>query len=181
MPQKPFSIMPKQEEKEPAWVNVALVVGGLLLVVVLVPLFLSRGKVGKLEEKKQALTDQITGLIAENQAKARELSKIADRVNDFSSLFREHRITSSLFAFLGSVCHPLVQFTSFDFSDENFRITLGVRTENFKTLGEQLLIFKQNENITEPKISSINLDRDGFVNAKFDFGLNKKLIMPFSL
>lgn len=181
MPQKPFRIIPRPEEKEPVWVLVALVIGGILLVVMLVPFFLSRGKVSELEKREKNLDEQVTTLITDNRELSKKLSEIAKRIKDFSTLFRDHRVTSAIFEFLGSLSHPLVQFTDFDFSDKDFRVGLSIKTENFRTLGEQLLILKQNENIKDPQVTGILLDRDGFVTARFEFLLNKKLIMPFSL
>ena len=178
--QPSIKIIPKETKKDPAWVNIALVIGGVLLVLVLVPFFLSRGKVAELEERKKSLDSQITGLVTKYSQMSRDLAIIAEKIDDFSGLFREHRVVSGLFSFFASLCHPLTQFTDFSFSDHDFRVIIDITTENFRTLGEQFLIFETNEFIHEPKISGIHLGREGFVNAQLNFTLDKALIMPFS-
>lgn len=182
MPEKSFiRIIPKQKEKEPMWVNAVLVIGALLLLGFFVPFALTRNKITELEEEKQFLDNQIMILVNEYEGMSRDLVAIAERINDFSKIFKEHRTTTAIFDLLSSICHPLAQFTGFQFSDDGLKVSLDIVTENFKTLGEQLLIFQQNENIRALTVSNINLDKDGFVNVKFEFFLNKELIMPFSL
>jgi len=178
--QPSIKIIPKAMVKDPAWVNIALVIGGILLVVVLVPFFLSRGKVAELTDREESLDNQITGLITKYSQMSRDLAVVAAKIDDFSGLFRDHRVVSGIFSFFGSLCHPLTQFTDFSFSDQDFRVIIDISTENFRTLGEQFLIFEENEFIHEPEISGIHLNKEGFVNAQFNFILDKALIMPFS-
>ena len=71
--QQPFiKIIPKKAEQDPVWVSVALAIGGVLLVVVLVPFFLSRGKVAELEQTEQSLDEQITSLVAKYSQMSRD-------------------------------------------------------------------------------------------------------------
>jgi len=179
--QPSIKIIPKEVKKDAPWVNIAFAIGGVLFVVVLVPFFLSRGQIAKLEERKQGLDTQIVTLVSKYDKMTKDLSVVAAKIDNFAVLFKEHRVLSGLFDFMGSIAHPLTQFTNFSFSDENFLVSVSVSTENFRTLGEQFVIFEENVHIIQPKISGINLDREGFVNAQFDFSLDKGLIMPFSL
>ncbi|NQU82668.1 MAG: hypothetical protein HQ539_01845 [Parcubacteria group bacterium] len=182
MPEKSFiKIIPKQKEKDPRWVNTMLIIGVLLLLGIFVPFALTRNKLTELEEEKQFLDSQIIVLVREYESTSRDLIATAERINDFSKVFKEHRTTTVIFDLIRSIAHPLAQFTSFQFSNDGLKISLEVLTENFQTLGQQFLIFQQNENINAPVLSGISLDRDGFVSAQFEFFLNKELIMPFGL
>lgn len=185
MPDKPsINIIPKQKEKEPIWVSIVLIVGILLLLAIFIPYFISKNRVDELEQNKVALESQITTLVNEYKGMSRDLIDTARRVNDFSDIFEEHRITTKIFELLSEATHPLVQLTSFGFSEEESKelvISISVVTENFRTLGEQFLAFQENQDIKEPDLSNIALDKDGLVNAEFRFYLDKSFITPFSL
>jgi len=183
MPDKPLiNIIPKQKEKEPIWVSIVLVVGVLLLLAIFIPHFIIRNKVDELEQDKAALESQITTLVNEYKGMSRDLVDVAKKVNDFAEIFEEHRITTKVFELLSMATHPLVQLTSFRFSENESKelgIAVSIITENFKTLGEQLLALQANKDIQEPNLSGIALDKDGLVNSEFEFYLDKKFIMPF--
>ena len=133
-------------------------------------------------QNKGALESQITTLVNEYKGMSRDLVDVAKKVNDFSEIFEEHRITTKIFGLLSVATHPLVQLTSFRFSEgesEELVISVSVVTENFRTLGEQFLALQENEDIKEPDLSSIALNKDGLVDAEFRFYLDNNFIMPF--
>ncbi|MDD5750149.1 MAG: hypothetical protein PHU56_00660 [Candidatus Pacebacteria bacterium] len=81
--------------------------------------------------------------------------------------------------FLGTICHPRVQFTGLAVSETENHLTLSMKTENFKTLGEQLLILKASPQVSDPKFSGLAVDKDGRIVCTLDFDYDKKIITPF--
>ncbi len=174
-----FSIIPKPKETEPAWV--AAVFWSLLAVLALlaIPVFVFRGQAVGLDKRSVALQEEREQLIVDNTELVQRMTLAFQRLNDFSQLLRQHLLNSNMFVFLSTICHPRVQFTSLAVSETSSHITLGMKTDNFKTLGEQLLVLKSIPQVNGPKFSGLAVDKDGKIVCTLDFDFDKKIIMPF--
>lgn len=174
-----FNIIPESKEKEPIWVSAVfwLLFGTLILSVIMV--FVSRSQVNDFIKKNAALRQEAEQLIANNKGFNQDATLMFQRLNDFSQLLKEHRFNSNLFIFLGTICHPRAQFTSFAISETANHLTLGMKTENFKTLDEQLLILRSSPQVSNPKFSELNINKDGKIVCMLDFDYDKKIVSFF--
>lgn len=165
-------IIPKPKPKIPGSVNFLFWFSLILLIFLGGTFFLLQRQISPLKEKSEELEGEMakTGTQAQ-KAQEKELSNISEKIKDFSDLFKEHKITSTLFDFLKSSCHPRVQFTSLNLN-KDFSVNLGAKTENFQTLGEQFLVFKENKNVGGLQLSNVFMDREGKVKFNLTFTLS---------
>jgi len=173
-----FSIIPKPKEEEPTWVAAIFWSLVALLVVLVVPILIFQGQINGLAKKKAALQAEESKLVADNAGLVQRMTLVFRRLNDFSQLLGEHRFNSNLFVFLGTICHRRAQFTGLAISDASNHLTIGLKTENFKTLGEQLLILKSNPQVSNSKFSGLAIDKDGKIVGMLDFDFDRKIITP---
>ena len=173
MPKETFvKIIPKPKPKTPVLVKVLFWLSLILLMSCVAAFFFLQNKNTSLKEEKLVLQKQITEEDSgEQKTLENEILGISQKIKDFSELFQEHRITSKLFDLLKSSCHKRVRFTSLNLQSQSQQITLAGETDNFQTLGEQFLIFRQNENTRDLKVLNISLDKEGKVNFNITFFL----------
>lgn len=173
-----FSIIPKVKETEPTWVVVAFWSLLGFLVLLLVPIFIFQHQVTVLTQKKVAVETETEQIIKNNTELSQRMVLVSRRLNDFSQLIKNHRLNSGIFVFLSAICHPRVQFTGLSIDENGSRLTLGMKTENFKTLGEQLLVLKSNPQISNVNFSGLSIDREGKIICSLSFDIDPKIITP---
>ena len=173
-----FSIIPKVKETEPTWVAVAFWSLISFLLLLFVPILIFQHQTTVLAQKKAAVEAETEQIIKNNAELSQRMALVSRRLNDFSQLLKNHRLNSGIFIFLSAICHPRVQFTGLSIDENGSRLTLGMKTENFKTLGEQLLILKSNPRISNVSFSGLSVDREGKIICSLNFDLDPKIITP---
>lgn len=177
MPKEPLvKIIPRPKPKTPLWINFFFWLSLILLVSSVASFFLLQNQTSVLKANKEKIETQI-GVVGTQAQKLleEEILDISEKIRDFSTLFKEHKITSKIFDFLEASCHPKVQFTALDLETKNYTVTLRGRTENFQTLGEQLLILESNKDIKNLELSDISFGREGKVGFGLTFNLTEEL------
>lgn len=169
-------IIPRPREKPSRLVNFLFLFSLILILSLLVSYWFLGTQTSSLQSKKQDVRRKIEEIIGERRRLKEDISEFQDKIGDFRELFQNHKFTSIFFDFLESSCHPKVQFTSLGLDTENSVANLTGKTENFKTLGEQLLVFKGDKNIKGLKASNISLDRDGKVKFNLTFTFSSSLL-----
>jgi len=171
-------IIPKPKPKVPRWVRGTFWLSLILMIVSVGLFFFLQAQVSSLDHQKQALERQLANITTSSSQKEleREISKLSEKIQDFSYILKDHKKSSKFFEFLQDSTHPKVQFVSLNLDVKNYQAHLTGKTENFKTLGEQLLILKQNKNIKGLDVSNIILDREGKVKFDLMFSFSQELI-----
>ncbi len=142
------------------------------------PIFIFQHQVTVLAQKKVAIATETEQIIQSNAELSQRISLVSRRLNDFSQLLQNHRLNSGLFVFLSAICHPRAQFTSLSVGDNGSHLTLGLKTENFKTLGEQLLILKSHPQISAVSFTGLSIDREGKITCSLGLNIDPKIITP---
>ncbi|MCX6789831.1 MAG: hypothetical protein NTZ42_04485 [Candidatus Gribaldobacteria bacterium] len=173
-----FSIIPKAKETEPTWVVVAFWSLLSLLILIFAPIFIFQRQTTILAQKKVVIETETEQTIKNNAELSKRMALVSRRLNDFSQLLKSHRLNSGVFVFLSAICHPRVQFTGLSIDENGTRLTLGMKTENFKTLGEQLLILKSNPQVSDVSFSGLSVDKDGKIICSLNFNIDPKIITP---
>ncbi|MCG2689669.1 hypothetical protein L6252_00065 [Candidatus Parcubacteria bacterium] len=170
--QKDFKIIPQIKTTSPKWLKVVFFGSFAPLIIVGIIYFYLLNQEKQLGVKKEALTAQIVALETnpKNQEAKESFKELSLRINDFGLIFDNHQSPSKFFQVIRGFCHKSIQFTSFNFSAKNTEATFSGLADNFTALSEQLLILKNQENIVNPKISGIKLEKDGKIT--FDLSLN---------
>lgn len=181
MKKEVFRIIPKPKAKAPRWV-VLFFYGSLILVALSAGLFFFlQDRVLTLEKERETLQAQIVDVESRAQTIfTKELLDASKKIGDFSRIFQEHKNTSKLFDFLRASCHPKAQFTSLTLDSENYQVDLSGKTENFQSLGEQLIVFRNNKDVKELQLSNISFDVEGQLNFNLTFVLAETIFKDLS-
>jgi len=156
----------------PGWINPLL--GFFLIVllaVVLVYFFLDR-EVASLQGKIEDLDIEIASLRTPAVNKLeKEMKALSEGITRFTELFEKRQLTADVFGFFSEICHPRVQFRDFDLSVKDATLSLTGVADNFRVLGEQILILQHEERIQQLQMSGVVLTDEGFVEFKLSIKL----------
>jgi len=100
-----------------------------------------------------------------------QVFSIQKKVQDYSKLINEHRLTSNAFGFIEKETLPKVWFSRISLSDSDGAILLFGETENLEALSRQISHFESNEYVKSVDVLSSSVGSAGRVN----FNLNMKL------
>jgi methylaspartate ammonia-lyase len=168
-----IEIIPKKAPKLPSWLNILLYFSLFLLVSSISSYFilahLQKESEANLANLEKTLTE---GRTLQNIALEEEVFDYQKKISAFSQLISQHLLTSNLFDFLERNCHPEVLFQKFNLDSRTRRLTLSGQTDDFSSLGQQLLILKSQDEIEEVNLAKISLGGKGEV----EFTLNLSLI-----
>ena len=177
-----IEIIPKEAAKLPLWQNVLFYIS----IAVLLAVILCYGIFYKLGEKatitlterenfyEQSKTPEILSLES-------EILDYKNKISAFSDLISQHKFSSDFFQFLEKITHPKVVFLEMDFNVKNNKIALFGQTDSFLTLGQQVMIFKQQNTIKNVQLSNIGISKEGKVEFNVDITLDAKLFIPKDL
>jgi len=126
-------------------------------------IFLSKSSRERLQRIEEMIAQKET---PETAALEEEILKAKEKTEIFAVLLNSHRRTSNLFNFLKENCHREVFFSKVDFDIEGSRITLWGIAKSFQALGEQILIFKEQNLIRKVELANISLQKEGGVGFK---------------
>jgi len=170
-----IKIIPKPKPETPFYLNLLLWLSLALLIFLVGSFFFLKTKVSDLEQRKVEIEKEFD-YSQEKKELEREVRKSSMLIKDFSNIFQKHITPSKFFEFLESVSHPKVQLVSLQLDNKLFHVSLSGRTENFRTLGEQILALRQNKSINDLKVYNLFLDREGKVNFGLSFNFSEDLI-----
>ena len=163
-----MEIIPKESPRLPEWLNILFYILIFLFVTSIVSIFILNNSLSNSLKELSSL--EITILQKETPENALLEDKILlyrDKIRDFSYLADQHLITSKVFGIVEGFSHPEVWFSNFELDSRKGELSLNGKTDDFKTLGQQLLILKDEESITGYTLKQALIDNEG----KIDFTL----------
>lgn len=173
--EKLIEIIPKAKKEISPIVNYLFWSAVALIIILIGLFFFLQNQIFALEKKGGELEKKLT-THGEQEKLDKEIKITADKIDIFSKLLSEHKITSNFFEFLKTYCHPKVQFFSLDIDAKIFKASINGKTDDFQTLGEQILIFKESGFVNDLQVSNISLDRKGKVGFELSFMFSEKII-----
>jgi hypothetical protein len=177
-----IEIIPKEAAKLPLWQNILFYVS----IAVLLAVILCYGILYKLGEKASITLKERENLYEQNKTPEilsleSEILDYKNKISAFSNLISQHKFSSTFFQFLEKITHPKVVFLEMDFNVKDNKITLFGQTDSFLTLGQQIMIFKQQNMIKNVQLSNIGISKEGKVEFNIDITLDAKLFIPKEL
>ena len=163
-------IIPKPTEKAPLWTNIVFYIGLVAILAVIAAYFFLgyiTEKNNKILEEKKTILNQLK--TAETQELERKVFSYQKKITDFDSLLKQHKASSGLFALLEEVTHPKVWLSGLSLDIQKAEVKLSGETDKV-SLGQQLIIFKNNEEVLKSDLSSI-IPKEGEI-VKFDISLS---------
>ncbi|KPJ73638.1 hypothetical protein AMJ48_00160 [Parcubacteria bacterium DG_74_1] len=155
-------IIPKPAEKTPFLANILLFVSIVLLLATVLSYFFLSTSVKETNQTIQRLKeDAVKEKTPQNLALIEEMLGQQKKIEDFSFLLDAHEAGSNIFDYLESISHPKVWFSGFSFSsnEKGATVVIGGQTDSFKSLGQQLLIFKEEKLIRDVTLSGVSFVR----------------------
>lgn len=168
-----IQLVPRPEEKKPFWVDILFYLSLILVIAAASSYFVLNSLQEKTEKKIQSLNEELVKASASPEAALeKEVLDYQKKIDDFSVLLGSYRYSSQIFPFIESITHPKVSFSSFSaVIDENSIQVSGV-ADSFRTLGQQLIIFKNEKLIKEVELSGISLAKEDKVSFSFSLILD---------
>jgi len=98
-----------------------------------------------------------------------------EKINDFGILLGSHKLPLNFLNFLEENTHPKVWFSSFNFDLEKNLLQISGYTDTFEILGQQALIFKNQNFIRNIDLSNVSLEKEGKVKFNFQLTIDPKI------
>jgi hypothetical protein len=162
-------IIPKTAEKTPLWQNAIFYFSIFLIVATVAGYFLINNDLKKANKKSDELKGTIDkGRTDEQAALEKRVFSYKYRIDGLSELLDGRLMASSFFNFLEQNTRPEIWLKEIKIDPQRLRAVISGEGESFQTIGQQIAIFKNGQNIKDLKINNISINTSG----KIDFGIS---------
>ena len=171
-----IGIIPKPIKKTSRLYELApYVVFGLVLVVVVAFIVLSY--LGNKASKELWNLEERIAQVGTKDEKVLETQVLLDkqRIDDFSKVFADHQKTSNFLKFLEENSHPKAWFSKLTLSSQDSQAVLSGETPNFEILGQQIVIFQNQELVENVEITDLFIGKNGRANFAISLLLDPKI------
>jgi uncharacterized membrane protein YciS (DUF1049 family) len=169
-------LIPKEKLKTPSLVNSLFYLSLILLIILGACYFGLRFKISSLKSQIDETKDKVAKIKTEGDKETeKQVLGYEKKIKDFSELFNEHKVISSFLEFLEDSTHQKVSFSELSLKTETAEAILGGETEDFKTLGEQILYLKGKELVKGLNLSNIALGKEGEIIFTINLSLDPKV------
>jgi len=169
-------LIPKEKIKTSSIVNTLFLLSLILLIILGGSYVFLRFKNSSIQSNIKDADDQIIKIKEErNNDTERYVFNTQKKIKDFSEILEKHKITSNFFTFIDRVSYKKVKFLELSLNTETKNVSLRGETENFDTLGKQILNLKKSDFVKGLEISNISLNKEGKVNFTVNFSLDSKI------
>ena len=171
-----IEIIPKAVVKKPSAVNylyyfaVAFLIGSFFIWFTLNQMVKSSNVA--LEKIEKSLAEEKTA----KKTLEDEVLSYKEKLDDFSLIFNSHKMNTRFFEFLESITHPKVFFSNFSLDSSKTKASFSGKTDSFKSLGQQILILKEQKNIKELVLSKVSLGKEGGIEFSIDFYFDPEVL-----
>ena len=171
-------IIPKPAAELPVWQKIIFYFSILFLLVSLLIFFLLNSFHQKATLELQGLEETLAQeKTQEEDSLEKEVFGYQKKIEDFSKLSKSHLYPSKFFDFFQSLCLPQVWFSKVLLNLKDFTLSISGETESFSILGQQILIFQQEEeNIKKADLSEVSIGKEGKVNFILNLSLNPEIL-----
>jgi len=164
-------IIPKPAEQTPLWQSILLYFSIALVIASVLSYFyldnIKKKSSAVLENLEQTLAKEIT---PQEKITKGEVLSYQDKIKEFRTLLNNHEIDSKFLNLLDASSHPKVQITELNLDLTRHQAVVTGLTDSFQTLGQQLIIFRNEKEFTGVSLPDILIGEAGKV--KFSFLLN---------
>jgi len=156
-----MEIIPKETPKVPPWLDVLFYFAVGLLIFVFIASFIINQSLKSSQKTLEGLESTLTKEVSEKASLKNEILTHQRKINDFSVLIDNHRKASNIFAFMENQCHPKVWFNNFSLNTKEGTVSLAGEAQDFLSLGQQMLILKDEKMIKSVDLANISMKKEG--------------------
>lgn len=129
------------------------------------------------QKKIKELNEKISQTQSEEyKSLEKELKNYNKKINLFQELINKHFLVSKIFPFLEERTHQKVFFQNFELVSGENKINLNGQTDNFLTLHQQILIFQNEPEIKETKLTNVSIGKEGRVDFELSLIFNSEIL-----
>ena len=155
-------IIPKKPKKALHLENILLYISGAFLLIVI----LSYVVLVNFENKASISLEGLKGKIAqlgtpEDKILEEKVFQNGKKIRDFSTLMSERRFSSKFFENFEKLSLPKIWFSEIDLEPIKMEATVLGHAPDFQIVGQQLIIFKNQEAISEVNLQKLTTGKDG--------------------
>jgi len=178
MAKNPFyRIIPQPQPKPPSWANYLFVFSLLVLLASVSVFFVLKQKTNSLFQKSEELEETIPQLMGKPEKNLeKQVFVVKKKIETFFNLLKDRPLPSKFFPFFESKIHHQVQVTGLNVDLATFQVSFSGRTPNFTSLGEQILILKQSEGISNVILTNVSFEREGDVGFSISFSFSPNVL-----
>jgi len=166
-------IIPKEAPRPSKRLNALFYFSIFLLALAVGGYFALNSFLQEAEDDLASLRAEVSQIMTpEKIALEQEILTSKKRIDGFSSLIEQHLEASTAFEIVQRVTHPLVWFTTFDFDSRQGAFKVSGETQNFESLGQQILIMEKEEAISTVNLETISISREGKIEFSMSFSLS---------
>jgi Tfp pilus assembly protein PilN len=170
-----MELIPKQSFKIPKWLDILFYVSLAFLLVS----FIGYLVLGQLIKNSQKNLDQLRLALQQGTTQNQELEKsiltYQKKIKDFSSIISSRSSVGAFFEFFQGKIHPKVWFNELSLDPLNHKISLSGHTQNFESLGQQMLIFRGEKMIKEVELKGVSVNEKGGIDFSLSLTFNQQV------
>ena len=175
----PIQIIPKPAEKGPLWVDILFYFSLFLLILTIAVYFILNNMQQKINKEIFSLDAELNRIDASSEVMLeKEVLAQQAKITDFSNLTSNYLYILPIFDFIGKLTHPKIVFSIFSVSANANMVQVSGLADSFQTVGQQLLIFKNEKLIKQTELSNVSIGEKGKIPFNFtlllDPGVFKK-------
>ena len=164
-------IIPKEPPKLSKGLNFLFYFAIFLLFFSIIGYFVLNNSLKNAQEKVAVLgLDLIKAMSPEKISLEKEILVSKNKIDNFSYLIEQHLEVSRVFEIIQKNCHPQVRFSKFDLNSEQGKLLVSGQTQSFETLGQQILILREEDLINKVNLETLSMDKEGKIS--FDLSLS---------
>ena len=165
-------IIPKEVSKPSKVLKIMLYFAIFLLLLSTAGYFVMNNFLDKAKNNLASIESEISQVMTpEKVTLEREVLFSKGEIDRFANLVNQHLETSAIFGIVQRVTHPKVWFSKFDLDSRQKTFQLTGETENFESLGQQVLIMRNEEAISIINLDTVSTTRDGRVGFVLSLAL----------
>lgn len=170
-----MEIIPKETPKIPPWLDILFYLSAGLLIFVFISYFLVSQSIKTSQKAMEQIDAELATEVSKSAALKSEILTYQKKINDFSGVINGHPEASNIFDLVERQCHPRVWFSDFDLDIKQGKFSLSGQAQNFQALGQQMLIFRDQDIITSASLDSIVMEKGGRIGFKVSLSLNPSI------
>lgn len=168
-----IDIIPKEAQKIPLWQSAAFYFSIFLAIAAVAGYFLNNDNLKKSNDKSDELKKEIGRGKTEDQiALEKKVFGYKYKIEILDELLDSRLMSLNFFDFLEKNTRPEIWLLEVKIDPQKFRATISGEGESFQTVGQQIAIFKNSQNITDLKVDNIAISKSGKIDFNITLSFN---------
>ena len=169
-------IIPKPKVKIPEWQNILLYASLITLSIVILLCAVFGYFQNKLSQEIQAKESELLQIgTPEQKILEKEILAYEKKIQNFGILLNSHQYNTNFLKLLENLAHQDTVFTDIFLDASEYKAVITGETKTFKTLGDQLKIFEQEEMLKNVELSNMSMGKEGKVQFTFNLEIEPEI------